>query len=72
VALLTQWCQNTFPFPLAQSYYFILANGRERSSFQPMGQQQIYREIRVAGELTELLGLRLDFLREKLLKARGV
>jgi len=49
-----------------------LANGRERSSFQPMGQQQIYREIRVAGELTELLGLRLDFLREKLLKARGV
>lgn len=34
---LTQWCQNTFPFPLEQSYYFMLANGGEKSGFKPMG-----------------------------------
>lgn len=34
--ILTQWCQNTFPFSLKQSYYFILVNVGEKSAFKAM------------------------------------
>lgn len=37
-----------------------------------MGKEQIYRETRMAGELTELLGVKLGFFREQLLKVKGV
>lgn len=68
---LTQWCQNTFSFPLEQSYYFRLANRREKSSFKPMGKEQIHRETRVAGELTELLGGEDELLQERTSEGKG-
>lgn len=50
----------------------MLANGGEKSGFKPMGKWHIYRDMREAGELTELLGGKLGFLREELLKAMGL
>lgn len=66
---LTQWCQNTFPFSLEQSYYFILTNEgerKEKSTLKTTEKLQICKETRVAGELTQLLGVKLDFLGKSL------
>lgn len=37
-----------------------------------MGKWHIYKDMSEAGELTEILGGKLAFLREELLKARGL
>lgn len=50
----------------------MLANGGEKSGFKPMGKWHIYRDMSEAGELTELLRGKFGFLREELLKARGL
>lgn len=43
-----------------------------KAVLNPWEKWHIYRDMREAGELTELLGGKLGFLREELLKARGV
>lgn len=69
---LTQWCQNTFPFSLEQSYYSVLTNEGEKSAFKAMEKLQICKETEVAGELTQLPGVKLDFFGKEVLKARDV